>query len=367
MQTRSKARDLELNEEIMQEGHQDEVRNQRGEQDEPEREGVEVPQAAPQPPLINLTPEALQKMIEDASTRAAERAIDRFLANKPRESSPLRSPRRGGGTPSAPEDNESRENAPQDMSIEEGHSSQASPPLAPPQRRREHGEHAERAGRRVEGAASSRRENASRQQNDSQQQGATQNPLPLAVAPARKSPFSMQILAEALPQGIRIPSLAEYDGTGDPKDHLEKFLAKANLLDMSDAGYCKIFCTTLLGKAMACFVLFTIVQQEHEGLRDYVQRFSKAVLEVPHLNHELLASILQQGLRRGRFRESIAGKPPTTLDELLKRAAKYIRIEEALKPKEEFNNKRKNREGERKDLVERDWQKGKGICHPTAS
>ncbi|KAL0458738.1 UNVERIFIED_CONTAM: hypothetical protein Slati_0501000 [Sesamum latifolium] len=191
----------------------------------------------------------------------------------------------------------------------------------------------------------------------------------------------MQILAEALPQGIRIPTLTDYDGTGDPEDHLDKFLAKADLLDMSDVGYCKIFCTTLSGRAMVWFnqlpthtiesfeqlsqhflhhfsinkrypktasYLFTVVQQEQEILIDYVQRFSEAVLEVPHLNHELLASILQQGLRRGRFRESIAGKPPTTLDELLKRAAKYIRIEEALKPKAEVDNKRKIR-GEKRD------------------
>ncbi|KAL0303252.1 UNVERIFIED_CONTAM: hypothetical protein Sradi_6193300 [Sesamum radiatum] len=63
--------------------------------------------------------------------------------------------------------------------------------------------------------------------------------------------------------------------------------------------------------------LFTVIQREHESLRDYVQRFSEAVLEVPHVNPELLASIMQQNLRRGRFRESIAGKPPATLDELL--------------------------------------------------
>ncbi|KAL0445728.1 UNVERIFIED_CONTAM: hypothetical protein Slati_1700700 [Sesamum latifolium] len=151
---------------------------------------------------------------------------------------------------------------------------------------------------------------------------------------------------------------------------------------MSDAGYYKIFHTTLSGKTMAWFnqlpthtiesfeqlsqrflhhlsinkrfpkitsYLFTIVQQEQENLRDYVQRFSKAVLEVPHLNHELLASILQQGLWRGRFGESIAGKPPMTLDELLKRAAKYLRIEETLKPKTDTNNKRKVREGEKRD------------------
>ncbi|KAL0461221.1 UNVERIFIED_CONTAM: hypothetical protein Slati_0009700 [Sesamum latifolium] len=156
----------------------------------------------------------------------------------------------------------------------------------------------------------------------------------------------MQILAEALPQGVQIPSLTEYDGIGDPENHLDKFLAKADLLDMSDAGYCKIFSTTLVGKAMTWFnqllthtiesfeqlsqhflhhfsinkrypkttsYLFTVVQQEQESLRDYVQRFSEVVLEVPYLNHELLASILQQGLRRGRFRESIIGKPPATI------------------------------------------------------
>ncbi|KAL0404102.1 UNVERIFIED_CONTAM: hypothetical protein Sradi_2051000 [Sesamum radiatum] len=190
-------------------------------------------------------------MIEDASARAAESAIDRFLANIPRERSPLRSPRRGGGTPSAPEDNESRENDPQDMSIEEGYSKQATPPLAPPQRRREYGEHAERVGRRVEGAASSGREKMLHANRMIPSNRAI--PIILAVAPARKSPFSMQILTEALPQGIRIPSLAEYDGTGDPVDHFEKFLAKADLLDMSDARYCKISCTTLSGKAMAWF------------------------------------------------------------------------------------------------------------------
>ncbi|KAL0439769.1 UNVERIFIED_CONTAM: hypothetical protein Slati_2459900 [Sesamum latifolium] len=119
---------------------------------------------------------------------------------------------------------------------------------------------------------------------------------------------------------MRVHSLTEYDGIGDPEDHLDKFLAKADLLDMSDVGYCKIFHTTLAGKAIAWFnqlpthtienfeqlsqrflhhffinkrypktasYLFTMVQQEQENLRDYVQRCSEAVSEVPHLNHEL--------------------------------------------------------------------------------
>ncbi|KAK4404327.1 hypothetical protein Sango_0801300 [Sesamum angolense] len=313
-------------------------------------------------------------MIEDASTRAAKRAINHFRANRQREPFPLRSPRRGRGTSSAPEDNESRDNDPQDMSLEEEGISQASPPIEPPKRRIRVGERIDRLGRREKGARSSMRENGSRTHNASQQQGATRDPLPLAVAPARRSPFPVQILREALQQRIWIPSLTEYVGTVDLEDHLEKFLAKVDLLDMSDTGYCKIFRTTLSGKAMAlfnqlpthtiknfeqlsqCFLhhfsinkrypkttsyLFIVVQQKQESLRDYVQRFLEAVLEVSHLNHELFASMLQQGLQKGRFKKSITGKPPATLDELLKRAAKYICIEKALKPKANTNNKPK--------------------------
>ncbi|KAI3463438.1 hypothetical protein Pfo_020101 [Paulownia fortunei] len=74
--------------------------------------------------------------------------------------------------------------------------------------------------------------------------------------------------------------------------------------------------------------LFSIAQKEKESIRDYVRRFMEGVHEVPHVNHELMVGIMQQNLRHGRFKESIVGRPPVTLDELLKRAEKYIRIEE---------------------------------------
>ncbi|KAL0408179.1 UNVERIFIED_CONTAM: hypothetical protein Sradi_1752300 [Sesamum radiatum] len=74
--------------------------------------------------------------------------------------------------------------------------------------------------------------------------------------------------------------------------------------------------------------LFTIVQHEHEGLREYVQMFVEDVLEVLHVDAELLASITQQNVKRSRFKESISGEPPTTQEELLARAEKRIRIEE---------------------------------------
>ncbi|KAL0447936.1 UNVERIFIED_CONTAM: hypothetical protein Slati_1921500 [Sesamum latifolium] len=202
--------------------------------------------------------------------------------------------------------------------------------------------------------------------------------FPLAMAPPRRSLFATHILAEAIQPGIKIPNLSEYNGVGDPQDHLDQILARADLLDISDAAYCKLFRTTLSGKAMTWFnqlppgtietfeqlswrflhhfainkrypktasYLFTIVQHEHDGLSEYVQRFSEAVLEVPHVNPELLTSIIQQNLRSNRFKESITGKPPATKEELLAKAAKYIRIEETAGTSTMTPMKRRSTEG----------------------
>ncbi|KAL0289074.1 UNVERIFIED_CONTAM: hypothetical protein Sangu_2630300 [Sesamum angustifolium] len=129
---------------------------------------------------------------------------------------------------------------------------------------------------------------------------------PLAIAPLRHNPFAPHIVAETIQPGIKIPNLSEYNGVGDPHDHLDEFLVKVDLLNISDATYCKLFRSTLSRKVMALFnqlpprmveafqqlsqrflhhfainkrypktasYLFTIVQREHEGLREYVQRF----------------------------------------------------------------------------------------------
>ncbi|KAL0293367.1 UNVERIFIED_CONTAM: hypothetical protein Scaly_3143600 [Sesamum calycinum] len=99
--------------------------------------------------------------------------------------------------------------------------------------------------------------------------------------------------------------------------------------------------------------LFTIRQRENEPLRDYMQRFVEAVHDVSHVNHELLASIIQQSLLPGRFKESIAGKPPSTMENLLMRSQKYIRIEESNAPplplalREKAERKEKTKKGRR--------------------
>ncbi|KAL0303507.1 UNVERIFIED_CONTAM: hypothetical protein Sradi_6218800, partial [Sesamum radiatum] len=92
--------------------------------------------------------------------------------------------------------------------------------------------------------------------------------------------------------------------------------------------------------------------KENELLRDYMQRFVEAVHEVPHVNHELLASIIQQNLSPERFKESIAGKPPNTMEDLLMQSQKYIRIEESNISDTSLSVKRKDREEEREPKKE---------------
>ncbi|KAL0312913.1 UNVERIFIED_CONTAM: hypothetical protein Sradi_5690600 [Sesamum radiatum] len=93
--------------------------------------------------------------------------------------------------------------------------------------------------------------------------------------------------------------------------------------------------------------LFTIRQRENESLRDYIQRFVEVVHEVPHVNHELLANIIQQNLLLGRFKESIAEKPPSSLEDLLMQSQKYIRVEESNVSDSSLSVKRKGREEEK--------------------
>ncbi|KZV33811.1 hypothetical protein F511_28852 [Dorcoceras hygrometricum] len=68
-----------------------------------------------------------------------------------------------------------------------------------------------------------------------------------------KSPLTNDILSETLPKGVNLTNLPDFDGTSDPQEHIDKFYVKADLYSMSDAAYCKIFRTTLSGRALTWF------------------------------------------------------------------------------------------------------------------
>ncbi|KAL0432392.1 UNVERIFIED_CONTAM: hypothetical protein Slati_2573500 [Sesamum latifolium] len=263
------------------------------------------PSVPPQETMIQLTQEALLALIRDASTRVAAQAMTQFVAQHP-INPPLLHLAEVENYPRLP-------------------------------RRRSRG------GKR-----------------------GVENPyLLLAVTPPRRSPFSPAILAEALSAGVKVSNLPEYDGTGDPQEHLDKFYAKIDCLGQLTQRFLHHFSMNKkVSKTIA--YLFTVCQRENESLSDYVQRFVEAVHEVSHVNRELLANIIQQNLLPGRFKESIAEKPPNSLEDLLMRSQKYIRIEESNVSHSSLSVKRKGQEEEREPKKEeRKHLAPRGFTHYT--
>ncbi|XP_072089473.1 uncharacterized protein [Arachis hypogaea] len=163
------------------------------------------------------------------------------------------------------------------------------------------------------------------------------------------------------------------------------------LADASDATRCKAFPTTLLKAAIKWFdslpprsvtsfedlsrkflmrfsiqkdkvkhapSLLRVKQEVREPLRDYMERFNKACLEIQDLPTEAVIMGLVNGLREGPFSQSISKRHPTSLSDVQERAKKYINMEENAKLREPswrlgppHSAKEKEREPKKKEEV----------------
>jgi hypothetical protein len=71
-----------------------------------------------------------------------------------------------------------------------------------------------------------------------------------------------------------------------------------------------------------------IKQRSDEPLRDFIIRFNAESLEVRDVAPNMMLYFLRQGLKPGGFAKDLAGEKPKTMEELKKRAEKWIQIEE---------------------------------------
>ncbi|KAL0428288.1 UNVERIFIED_CONTAM: Pro-Pol polyprotein [Sesamum latifolium] len=185
-------------------------------------------------------------------------------------------------------------------------------------------------------------------------------------------------MADEIPMNYRTPAIAEYDGTTDPMEHLSRFENAALLHRYTDGIKCRVFVTTFARAAQQWFSqlpvgaignfqefrslflhqfasnrklcktelsLFVVQQREDELLKEYLQRFNAAALEVPSATQEVKASVFLQGLSDGDFFKSLAKKPTSKFNALLARVAKYINMGSSQKRELRRKTKRSQRGG----------------------
>ncbi|KAK4409408.1 hypothetical protein Sango_0013800 [Sesamum angolense] len=138
-------------------------------------------------------------------------------------------------------------------------------------------------------------------------------------------------MADELPMNFCTPAIAEYHGTTDPQEHLSLFENATLLHSYIDSR--KLQKTELS--------LFAVQQKENESLKEYLQRFNVAALEVPSATQLVKASAFFEGYLDGDFFKSFAKKPVFKFYALLARATKYINMTDAQTTKKESRGEKR--------------------------
>ncbi|GKV42983.1 hypothetical protein SLEP1_g50332 [Rubroshorea leprosula] len=189
------------------------------------------------------------------------------------------------------------------------------------------------------------------------------------------APLNLSITAEPYQEGFKIPHLETYDGSGDPDEHLHTYQAIMRIQNANDAMMCKVFPATLKSTARRWEIkrtateLMQVNQKEGESLRDYMQRFNKATLDIDNVLDTICLSALLHGLKRGRFLNDLLENPPRTWNEVNDRSASFILSEDFQSSKRRADDRHgkepkqsENRDDKKKQKVGE--QRGKPPSYP---
>ncbi|GKU95991.1 hypothetical protein SLEP1_g9277 [Rubroshorea leprosula] len=211
------------------------------------------------------------------------------------------------------------------------------------------------------------------------------------------APLNLSITAEPYQEGFKIPHLETYDGSGDPDEHLHTYQAIMRIQNANDAMMCKVFPATLKLMARRWYhklprhsidsysqlaklfsnkfasqreikrtatKLMQVNQREGESLRDYMQRFNKATLDIDNVPDTIYLSASLHGLKRGRFLDNLLENPPKTWNEVNDKSASFILSEDFQSSKRRADDKQNKshdqpsrREEKKKQKVNEQWGK----------
>ncbi|KAL2543456.1 Uncharacterized protein Adt_04434 [Abeliophyllum distichum] len=165
----------------------------------------------------------------------------------------------------------------------------------------------------------------------------------------KEDPFTEDVMIVPLPAKFKEPT-GEFDGTGDPIDHIRMFQDRVRLHGWPDAIACRAFPMTLrkdarewfdtlpprsissfadfANKFAICFSssaqkkkttmgLMQVTQDKGESLHEYMSRFNRATLGIKNLQMSSVITALLSGLRNHGFRASLSKKPAESMTELL--------------------------------------------------
>ncbi|GKV11870.1 hypothetical protein SLEP1_g23088 [Rubroshorea leprosula] len=163
------------------------------------------------------------------------------------------------------------------------------------------------------------------------------------------APLNLSITAEPYEEEFKIPHLETYDGSGDPDEHLHTYQAIMRIQNVNDAMMCKVFPATLKSTARRLYhkpsrhsidsysqltklfsnkfasqreikrtatKLMQVHQKKGESLRDYMQRFNKATLDIDNVPDTIYLSTLLHGLKPGKFLDDLLENPPKSWNDV---------------------------------------------------
>ena len=218
----------------------------------------------------------------------------------------------------------------------------------------------------------------------------------LASKGNRRHPFVDGITETPLPHKWKAPTVT-YDGSTDPDEFVSIYTNQISLYSTDDAVLCKSFSVALRGSALEWFMtlppytidsfstltaafttqfdtsrrhdlttiaLLNLRQEEGEPFRAFIDRFGAIAMKIKDLTPNLILTYMMTSLRPGPFADELAMRPPLGMQELRKRAAMFIRVEdmrryqdnaqtaptqmEAKRPARELASREQNRPRERK-------------------